>query len=105
LKIIGIEYLRGVKMSTLDNLRTNKILFIQCSCKSEVLVIEYDYEINMADFAIFENKSSYKYKLSLWQRIRYCYQILVHKKPYADQIMLDKNQLKDLQKFLNGLSL
>lgn len=92
-------------MSTLDNLKTNKTLFIQCSCQSEVLVIEYDHEINMADFAIFENKTSYKYKLSFWQRIRYCYQVLVNKKPYADQIMLDNKQLIDLKKFLSSLDL
>ena len=92
-------------MGSITNLKENKTLFIPCSCKSEVLVIEYDHDIDMADFAIYENLSNYKNKLSLWQRIRYCYQILVHKKPYADQIMLDKKQLKDLQKFLNGLSL
>lgn len=92
-------------MSILHNLKTNKTLFIQCSCQSEVLVIEYDYEINMADFAIFGNRSSYEYKLSFWQRMRYCYQVLVNKKPYADQIMLDHKQLKDLKNFINSLHL
>ncbi len=92
-------------MSILHNLKTNKTLFIQCSCQSEVLVIEYDYEINMADFAIFGNRSSYEYKLSFWQRMRYCYQVLVNKKPYADQIMLDHKQLGDLKSFLSGLDL
>jgi len=73
-------------MGSVTNLKENKTIFIPCSCNSEILVIEYD-------------------QMSLWQRIRYCYQILVYKKPYADQMVLDKNQLKDLQKFLNGLSL
>ena len=99
------EFLERKKMGSVTNLKENKTLFIPCSCKSEILAVEYDHSIEMADFAIYENQASYSHKLSLWQRIRYCYQILVYKKPYADQIMLDKKQLKDLQKFLNGLSL
>lgn len=92
-------------MGSVTNLKENKTIFIPCSCKSEVLVIEYDHDIDMADLAIYEHLTNYSNKLSLWQRIRYCYQILVYKKPYADQIMLDRKQLKDLQKFLNGLTL
>jgi hypothetical protein len=99
------EFLRKNQVGSLTNLKENKTLFIPCSCKSEVLVIEYDHEIQMADLAIFEHYTNYSNKMSLWQRIRYCYQLLVYKKPYADQMVLDKNQLKDLQKFLNGLSL
>ena len=109
LNILGIkttkEFLERKKMGSVTNLKENKSLFIPCSCKSEVLVIEYDHEIQLADLAIFENYTNYSNKMSLWQRIRYCYQILVYKKPYADQMVLDKNQLKDLQKFLNGLNL
>ena len=67
--------------------------------------MEYDHEIDLADLAIFENYTNYSNKMSLWQRIRYCYQILVYKKPYADQMVLDKKQLQDLQTFLNGLNL
>jgi hypothetical protein len=92
-------------MGSVTNLKENKTLFIPCCCKSEILVIEYDHEINTADFAIFENYTNYNNKMSLWQRLRYCYKILFEKKPYTDQILLDKNQLKDLQKFLNTLSL
>ncbi len=82
-----------------------KTLFIPCSCKSEILVIEYDHEIELADLAIFEHYTNYSNKMSLWQRLRYCFQVLAYKKPYADQMVLDKKQLKDLQKFLNGLNL
>ena len=99
------EFLERKKMGSITNLKENKTLFIPCSCKSEVLVIEYDHELNIADLAIFENYTNYSNKMSLWQRLRYCFQVLIYKKPYADQIVLDNNQLKDLQKFLNGLSL
>lgn len=109
LKILGTkttkEFLERKKMGSVTNLKENKTLFIPCSCKSEILVVEFDHEIELADLAIFENYTNYSNKMSLWQRLRYCFQVLAHKKPYADQMVLDKNQLKDLQKFLNGLNL
>jgi hypothetical protein len=85
--------------------KENKTLFIPCSCKSEILVIEYDHEIQLADLAIFEHYTNYSHKMSLWQRLRYCYKVLFETKPYADQMVLDNKQLKDLQKFLNELNL
>jgi len=90
-------------VGSITNLNENKSLFIPCSCKSEILVIEYDHEIQLADLAIFENYTNYGHKMSLWQRIRYCYQVLVNKKPYADQMVLDKDQLKELKVFLYDL--
>ena len=99
------EFLRKNQVGSVTNLKENKTLFIPCSCKSEILVIEYDHEWNIADFAIFENYTNYSNKMSLWQRLRYCFQVLAYKKPYADQMVLDKRQLKDLQEFLNELSL
>ena len=92
-------------MSRLKKLKENKTLFIQCGCHSEILVIEYDHEIDIADLAIFENYTNYHNKMSLWQRIRYIFQVLVHKKPYADQMVLDQKSLKELKAFLNELDL
>ena len=109
LKKLGIkttkEFLERKKMGSVTNLKENKTIFIPCSCKSEILVIEYDHELDIADLAIFEHYTNYSNKMSLWQRLRYCFQVLVYKKPYSDQMVLDKKQLKDLQKFLSGLSL
>lgn len=92
-------------MGSITNLKTNKTLYIPCDCKSEILAIEYDHEWHIAEVAIYEHYAGYTHKLSLWQRLRYIYQVLFFKKPYADQMTLTKNQLKDLQKFLNGLDL
>ena len=92
-------------MGMVTNLQANKTLFIPCGCRSEILMIEYDHEMQMADFAIYEHQLAYKSKMSLWQRLRYIWKVLVHHKPYADQIILDNAQLKDLKKFLNSLDL
>ena len=92
-------------MGSLTNLKTNKTFFVPCECKNQVLSVQYDHHTDKTDFVIYENQESYRNKLSLWQRLRYCYQILVHKKPYIDSMTLDKSQLKDLEKFLNTLDL
>jgi hypothetical protein len=92
-------------MGNITNLSENKTLFIPCDCRSEILMIEYDHEYKMADVAIYESYASYNSKMSFWQRVRYCWRVLVHKKPYADQMMLDNAQLKDLKQFIASLDL
>ena len=92
-------------MGIITNLKENKTLFIPCDCRSEVLMIEYDHSIHMADLAIYQSDASYRAKVSLWQRLRYCWEILCHKKPYTDAIILNHKQLKELKIFLSGLDL
>lgn len=92
-------------MGSVTDLKENKTLFMPCDSKSEILVIEYDHKTLIANLAIYENRINYCHKLSLWQRIKYCYEVLIHKKPHADQINLDSRQLKDLRKFLSELNL
>lgn len=92
-------------MGSTTNLKENKTLFIPCGCRSEILVIEYNHETGLANFAIYEHPISYKYKLSVWQRLSYCYRILFNKKLYADQITLNKEQLKELKQFMHILDI
>lgn len=92
-------------MGNITNLKTNKTLFIPCGCRNEILMIEYDHEYQIADFAIYEHSIGYTNKLSLWQRLVYCWRVIWHKKPYADQITLDDSQLLELKNFLNSLNL
>lgn len=92
-------------MTNLTNLKTNKTLFVPCDCRSEILMIEYDHEIKIADLAIYEHYFSYKHKMSFWQRLRYCWQVLWNKKPYADQMTLNDKQLLEIKVFLSSLDL
>jgi hypothetical protein len=92
-------------MSTITDLKTNKTLYLQCSCRSEVLVIEYDHNANMADLIIYSTRSAFDSKLSFWQKLRRCYHILMNHKPYTDQMVLDANHLKELKSFIYGLGL
>lgn len=92
-------------MAIISNFSSNKTIFFQCNCSQEVIVIEYDHKNQFASVALYETKSSYDHKLSLWQRIRYCLRCLVSGYVYHDQIMLDNKQLKELKLFLVSLGL
>lgn len=80
----------------------NNIHFELCGCKSEVLVLEYDKEIGLMDLAIYEHSVSFRNKMSWYQKCRYIWQVIRYNRPFNDQIVLDKNQLKNLKTFLDG---
>jgi hypothetical protein len=91
------------KILSMVKFKKNKTSFILCDCKSEVLVLEYDNEYDLMELSIYENLSSYSHKMSFWQKLRYIYQILVHNRPYSDQIILNSSQIKYLKDFLLSL--
>jgi hypothetical protein len=90
------------KPRTLNMVRfeKNKTTFILCDCRSEVLVLDHDFEYELTELSIYENMSSYGHKMSFWQKLRYIYQVLVHNRPYSDQIILNKEQLKTVGSFI-----
>lgn len=92
-------------MGNVRNLKENKTMFIPCDCRSEILFIEYDHHLKMANLAIYETDAAFRAKLSLWQRLKYCWQVLWNKKPYADEMMLDHKQLLDFKNFITELDL
>lgn len=79
----------------------NNIHFELCGCKSEVLVLEYDHEIELMDLAIYEHSVSFRNKMSWFQKLRYIWQVIRYNKPFNDQIILDKTQIQKLKQFLD----
>ncbi len=96
------EYLEKPKILNMVKFEKNKTTFILCDCKNEILVLDYDKEYDLMELSIYENLSSYSYKMSFWQKLRYIYQVLTKNRPYSDQIILNREQLKDLSSFING---
>lgn len=90
-----------VKLINMIKFEKNKTIFILCDCRSEILVLDHDSEYGLTELSIYENMSSYSNKMSFWQKLRYIYQILIHNRPYSDQIILNQDQLKDLGMFIN----
>lgn len=96
------ESLGKTKQLNVVKFEKNKTTLILCDCRSEVLVLEYDNEYDLMELSIYENISSYAHKMSFFQKIRYIYQVLVKNRPYSDQIILNKDQLKSLSTFIDG---
>lgn len=91
-----------VKILNMIKFEKNKTTFVLCDCRSEVLVLEHDDEYDLTELSIYESLSSYSHKMSFWQKLRYVHQVLIKGRPYSDQIILTRNQLKDLSSFING---
>lgn len=96
------ESLEKNKRLSVVKFEKNKTIFILCDCRNEILVLDHDSEYGLTELSIYENMSSYGHKMSFWQKLRYIYQVLIHNRPYSDQIILNQDQLKDLGMFING---
>lgn len=96
------ESLEKPKLINMIRFEKNKTTFMLCDCGGEVLIVDYDPEYELADLCIYESIQSYNYKMSFWQKLRYIYRVLWCNRPYSDQIVLNREQLKDLNSFLNG---
>lgn len=71
-------------------------LYLQCSCASEVMLVERDDEIDSYFIAIFDraNVRSWSNKFrQIWHIIRYG-------EPYSDHIVLDKENIEQLEQFI-----
>jgi len=84
---------------------TIKTCFISCDCQNEVLYIEYDNDIRMADVALYEHRGYIIGRLSFWQKLRYCWKILYSGRAYCDQLVLSLKQLKELKTFLLSIDM
>jgi len=94
-----------LNMGSITNLKTNKTVFIPCECQNEVLYIEYDHQLGLADLCLYQNHNSIIIKNSWFSKIRYILKIISTGTIYTDQIVLQKKQLKDLKNFLVSLDL
>ena len=74
--------------------------FILCDCKTEGILLSEDKEINLMYLSFFQ----YSYnptKMSLYQKLRYCWQVLIKGEPFDDEIVLNKENSRELVKELN----
>lgn len=79
-------------------------LFV-CSCGAEALSVEYipeDEEFYVSIWYLGRRRP-----LSIRERFRYCWQILLKGEPYGDQIILDKETAKamkeELEKYIGEM--
>lgn len=81
-----------------DNKNKQTSHLVRCDCGDEVLSIDqYEY-FGMKDFelCIFERY----YHRSLYERFRYVWKVLTTGRPFGDQIVLSKEKVEELTKWL-----
>ena len=82
-------------------MKDNDYKFIMCDCHSHGLVIEKFPDEEETFIALFERGVDGK-KLSLLDRLKWCWQILIYGHPWTDMIVLDKAKQKEIAEFLNN---
>ena len=75
-------------------------LYIQCDCGSEhVFMTPQDQEMWECGIYLAILTNQYN-KDSFWHRFKHIWHILIHGVPYTDQVCLDYNKVKELNKYL-----
>lgn len=70
--------------------------FLVCECGQEALIIEWFTDEEQIYLSFFERGLYSQNKLSFLQRIRYCWKTLITGKPFADCMILDKQNTSKL---------
>lgn len=72
--------------------------YFKCSCSSEILRVAYDDELEQTEFSIWEMQNTHK--ATFWQRLRWCWKILIEGSPYGDQVIFEKEGVSNLVNYL-----
>ena len=71
--------------------------FLNCSCHTEGLIVEtVDNELYLAMWSL----GKYGGKISLQDRLRWCWNILLKGMPWCDEVILHKTEVKKFIKVL-----
>ena len=73
--------------------------FIVCDCYSHSLFLEKDNDDNTLYISVFERGLDGK-KMSIKERLRWAFYIIINGHPYTDMIILNSDKVKDLNDFL-----
>lgn len=76
--------------------------FIQCECGSEYVVLEPQDVEELQDGLYMSIWTRAYDKPSFWHRFRHIWYTLIHGKPYTDQVCLDLDKVKELNKYLTN---
>jgi hypothetical protein len=74
-------------------------LHITCACHSHELHFDKDTEMDMWYVSFWQR--GYVEETSWRYRLKCIWHILVHGRPYGDEVVLDKKDIKELQEYIN----
>ena len=76
-------------------------IYVKCSCYGEGIYVKYEQEDKLYYLSFFS--LGYRAgKLSIIDRIRWVWQIFKNGKPFDDQVVLNKNEAKNLADFIRS---
>lgn len=75
-------------------------LFIMCDCQDHALFVEAHSNDKSLWISLFERGADGK-KMSILQRLHWCWYILKNGHPYTDMIIVDEIKAKELNRFLS----
>lgn len=76
--------------------------FIQCECGAEYIILEPQDIEELQEGLYMSIFTAALDKPSFWHRFRHIWHTLIHGKPYTDQVCLDLNKVKELNKYLDN---
>ena len=76
-------------------------LFVACSCRSEVLLIEYQEEYHDWNLAMYQSGVGNNNKLKFRERIRWAWNLLRTGKPFTDEVIFQREDIERIVSFLN----
>ena len=77
--------------------------FIKCACSSELISLEYWPDDKQVYLSIWQRGWGNNNKLTLFERLRWCWQILRKGCPYGDQIILQREEIRELVEHLSEI--
>lgn len=75
-------------------------LYIQCSCGSEILKLEYDEEIDAYYFAVFTRDGRRSWR----NRFRQIWNIITTGEPYSDNLVLRSDEINPVVEFIDEIN-
>lgn len=77
--------------------------FIKCSCTSEYVRLFYDEEMQTVDLSVWSFQNSHG---PTWaDKLRWIWRIVTKGSPYGDQVILEKEQVKEIIDYLQNKEL
>lgn len=77
-------------------MKQNKSKFYKCGCSSHLLEIDTSFRMdNEINFSIWELGRNTD-KMSIRERIRWCWRILTKGSPWSDSVILDEEQVNEI---------
>ena len=80
-----------------------KTIQLKCQCQSKAIEIQYDKEDTDGDYYVSLWKlGGYRSPMSFKERLRWAWHILKTGTPWADEVILNSEQMDELQSFITS---